>query len=390
MLTRLSGVIAPAGKQVGVLARAMSTDTRSFQIRAPYVTHNCEGPQTEEVETSKEEMIQFHKDMYRIRRMEITADGDYKAQKIRGFCHLYDGQEAVCVGMEAALTKEDSIMAPYRCHGLQLQRGSTVKGILAELYGNEEGDSMGKGGSMHFYSKKNRFWGGSGIVGATGPIGTGLAFAHKYLNKDGPSPIAVAMYGDGAANQGQIYEAANMAKLWGIPVIYMTENNQYGMGTSTDRSTANPFYYKHGSSLDIPGIKCDGMDVLAVKECISWIKKFMAAEPQPIYLEMKTYRYHGHSMSDPGITYRSREEIQEMRQTKDCIDLVKRRIVEAEWATEAELKATEKRIRAEVAAEAAEAAAGSKPRPELLFEHIMEEGRPEYIRMPNAVNSVRS
>jgi pyruvate dehydrogenase E1 component alpha subunit len=322
--------------------------------------------------------------------MEIQADSDYKAQKIRGFCHLYDGQEAVAVGMEAAITKEDSIMAPYRCHGLQLQRGSTVKGILSELYGKEEGDSMGKGGSMHFYSKKNRFWGGSGIVGATGPIGTGIAFAQKYLAKTGPAPIAIAMYGDGAANQGQIYEAANMAKLWGIPIVYLTENNQYGMGTSTDRSTANPFYYLHGSSLNIPGIKCDGMDVLAVKKCLQWIKAWMAESPQPIYLEMKTYRYHGHSMSDPGITYRTREEIQKMRQTRDCIDLVKQRILEAEWATEAELKAVEKEIRAEVTEAAKAAAAGREPRPELLFEHIFHEGRPSHIRMPNAANSVHA
>ncbi len=248
--------------------------------------------------------------------MEIACDNEYKSRNIRGFCHLYDGQEAVGMGMEAALTKADSITTSYRCHGIQYLRGDTVKRIVAELFGFEQGTVKGKGGSMHFYSKKNRFWGGAGIVGAQVPVGVGVAFADKYLNKGKfPTPVSMVLYGDGAANQGQIWEAANMAKLWSLPAVFVCENNQYGMGTSISRHSSNPDYYKQGGVV-IPGVQCDGMDVLAVRECTKFVKEYAGSGKGPIFMEVKTYRYHGHSMSDPGITYRDRDEVNNMRQSR--------------------------------------------------------------------------
>ena len=205
--------------------------------------------------------------------MELTFDSEYKARAIRGFCHLYDGQEAIAAGLQASLKKEDDLTTSYRCHGLQLIRGDKVRHIAAELFGFESGSSKGKGGSMHFYSKARRFWGGSGIVGAQVPVGVGLGFANMYLAKrQWPTTIAVTMYGDGAANQGQIFEAANMAKLWSIPVILLCENNQYGMGTSVSRHSSTPDYYKQGG-VTIPGVQCDGMDVLAVKEAVKYCRE---------------------------------------------------------------------------------------------------------------------
>ncbi len=185
---------------------------------------------------TKEELLHYHKEMYTVRRMEIACDTEYKARNIRGFCHLYDGQEAICMGLQSALDKEDHIATSYRCHGFQYIRGGSVKSIVAELFGFEQGCEKGKGGSMHLYSKKNRFWGGSGIVGAQVPVGVGLGFAEKYRVKgQWPSKVSVSMYGDGAANQGQVWEAANMAKLWSLPAIFLCENNQYGMGTAINR-----------------------------------------------------------------------------------------------------------------------------------------------------------
>lgn len=349
----------------------------------------CDGPGegNVEVETTKEELLGFHEEMYRVRRMEIACDTEYKARNIRGFCHLYDGQEAVASGLQAGLDKTDNVISTYRCHALQLVRGDSVSSILAELFGLEQGSSMGKGGSMHFYSKKNRFWGGAGIVGAQVPVGAGLAFADKYLAGGFPSPITMAMYGDGAANQGQIWEAANMAKLWNLPVVFLCENNQYGMGTSTDRSSANVNYYQQGGVI-IPGVRCDGMDVLAVKKCVQWVKEYVGGGSGPLFLEMKTYRYHGHSMSDPGLTYRNRDEVASMRKTKDCIELVKSRLMEAGWATEAELKEKEKEVRAEVARALEEAKAGHEPRAELLDRDIFLDEMPAHVRMPDNAKSI--
>ena len=205
---------------------------------------------------TKEELLHYFSEMYTVRRMEIACDTEYKARNIRGFCHLYDGQEAIGMGLQAALSKEDHIASSYRCHGLQYFRGGSVKGIVGELFGFEQGDSKGKGGSMHLYSKERRFWGGAGIVGAQVPIAAGLAFMERYKTKGAegvPMNVAVGMYGDGAANQGQIWEAANMAKLWKLPLILLCENNQYGMGTSTSRHSSNDAYYTQGG-VTIPGV----------------------------------------------------------------------------------------------------------------------------------------
>lgn len=278
--------------------------------------------------------MHFFRTMYTIRRMEIACDTEYKARNIRGFCHLYDGQEAIAMGMQAAIAKDDDVITAYRCHGIQLVRGDSVKRIVGELFGYSLGSSKGKGGSMHFYSKKNHFWGGSGIVGAQVPVGVGLAFANMYrAGRQWPAPISISMYGDGASNQGQIYEVANMAKLWNIPAVFVCENNQYGMGTASTRSSANPDYYKQGG-VAIPGLQCDGMDVLAVREAFKYAKAHAGSGKGPIFLEMKTYRYHGHSMSDPGITYRDRDEVANMRASRDCIEQVKTRLVESGWATQ--------------------------------------------------------
>ena len=215
-----------------------------------------------------------------------------QARKIRGFCHLYDGQEAIALGLQSALTKNDNLISSYRCHALQYIRGDTIKRIVGELFGFELGSEKGKGGSMHFYSKKNRFWGGSGIVGAQVPVGVGVAFAEMYKAKKaweqpGGIPICVTMYGDGASNQGQLYEAVNMAGLWKIPVVMLCENNQYGMGTSTKRSSVNDEYYKQGG-VSLPGIQCDGMDVLASREALRIAKAWAGSGKGPIFLEMKT------------------------------------------------------------------------------------------------------
>lgn len=335
-------------------------------------------------EASKEELLRVHETMFRIRRMEISCDSEYKAKNIRGFCHLYDGQEAVAVGMQESLSARDNIIGTYRCHALQLVRGERVSRIVGELFGRGGGSSGGKGGSMHFYSKKNRFWGGAGIVGAQVPVGAGLAFADRFQhvqaggNPDGPMPVTVAMFGDGSANQGQIWEAANMSKLWGLPIMFMCENNQYGMGTSVERHSSNPDYYTMGG-VRIPGIKINGMDYLSVREGFKWAKEF-AGQGQPLYVEVQTYRYHGHSMSDPGLTYRGKEEVKTMRETKDCIKLITKRIVDNGWASEKELKDVEKRIKAEVQEEVEAARAMPLPEAGELYTDIFFNETPKFIR----------
>jgi pyruvate dehydrogenase E1 component alpha subunit len=328
--------------------------------------------------------------MYTMRRMEITCDNEYKARQIRGFCHLYDGQEAVATGIDAAFDIEDSWITSYRCHCIALARGATVKQITAELFGNTGGSTKGKGGSMHFYNKKNNFFGGQGIVGAQVPVATGLAFANKYNAKPGETMnVAIGCYGDGAANQGQIWEAANMAALWKLPMIFCIENNQYGMGTSIDRHSSIQDYYKMGNA--IPGVKIDGMNVLAVKEGMRFAKEHCGNGNGPMYIEMMTYRYHGHSMSDPGTTYRNREEIAFTRSTRDPLEFVKKCLVDAEFATQEELKEIEKRIRKQVAQEVLEAKECPRATPENLWEHVFATGlepqgpmeMPPHIRMPN-------
>lgn len=311
-----------------------------------------------------------------IRRMEMAADRLYKEKKVRGFCHLSTGQEAVAVGIEHALTKEDAIITAYRCHGFALMRGGTVKSIIGELLGRREGIAHGKGGSMHMFS--TGFYGGNGIVGAQVPVGAGIAFAHQYT---GSKTATIALYGDGASNQGQVFEAFNMAKLWGLPILFGCENNKYGMGTSAARSSALTDYYKRGQY--IPGLKINAMDVLAVKAAVEYGREYTSNGNGPLVLEYVTYRYGGHSMSDPGTTYRTREEIQRMRSTQDPIAGLKQKILDWEVCTEDELKAIDKEARTTVDGEVAEAEQMAAPEatPKILYEDIYVRGsEPAFMR----------
>src|SRR5271168_3708258 len=267
--------------------------------------------------------------------MEMAADRLYKEKKIRGFCHLSTGQEAVAVGIEHAIDKSDSVITAYRCHGFAMMRGGAVKSIIGELLGRRAGIAYGKGGSMHMFAPG--FYGGNGIVGAQVPVGAGLAFASQYMNKPN---VTVALYGDGASNQGQVFEAFNMAKLWNLPIIFGCENNRYGMGTSAARSSALTEYYKRGQY--IPGLKINAMDVLAVKAAVQYGKEYTTNGNGPLVFEYVTYRYGGHSMSDPGTTYRTREEIHRMRSTNDPIAGLKQKLIEWNVTTEEELKAIDK------------------------------------------------
>eukprot|EP00544_Gedaniella_sp_CCMP2646_P004263 CAMPEP_0202490846 /NCGR_PEP_ID=MMETSP1361-20130828/8120_1 /ASSEMBLY_ACC=CAM_ASM_000849 /TAXON_ID=210615 /ORGANISM="Staurosira complex sp., Strain CCMP2646" /LENGTH=399 /DNA_ID=CAMNT_0049120813 /DNA_START=59 /DNA_END=1258 /DNA_ORIENTATION=- len=376
------------------LHRFFSADTATFDLTGSFETYQLDTQPNNEITTSKDELMNMFETMYTMRRMEITCDNEYKARNIRGFCHLYDGQEAVATGIDAALTKEDSWITSYRCHCVALIRGGTVEKVVGELFGGLEGYSRGKGGSMHFYNKDWNFYGGQGIVGAQVPVGTGLAFANKYNAKPGePMNVAVACYGDGAANQGQVWEAANMASLWKLPMIFCIENNHYGMGTSIDRHSSHSDYYKMGNH--IPGIRIDGMNVLAVKEGMRFVKEYCSSGNGPMYVEMMTYRYHGHSMSDPGTTYRNREEIAFTRSTRDPLEFVKKTMIEAGFADPEELKETEKRIRKSVQKAVLKAKEFHRPPLEELTKHIFipsldkrgESEYPKHIRMPDYAKS---
>ncbi len=308
----------------------------------PPATPNRERPdEPERYKASKDELLGFYKQMLLIRRFEERAGQLYGLGFIGGFCHLYIGQEAVAVGLQSALDGDkDSVITGYRDHGHMLAYGIDPKVIMAELTGRQAGISKGKGGSMHMFSTEKKFYGGHGIVGAQVSLGTGLAFAHKY-NEDGG--VTLAYFGDGAANQGQVYESFNMAELWKLPIIYVIENNQYAMGTSVNRSSAEDQLYKRGESFRIPGIQVDGMDVLACRgaaeEALAWVR----AGKGPIILEMKTYRYRGHSMSDPA-KYRSREEVQAVRDKSDPIEQAKKEL-EAMGMKEDDFKPIETEIR---------------------------------------------
>lgn len=287
---------------------------------------------------TRDDGLKYFKDMTVIRRMETAANAMYKAKEIRGFLHLYSGQEAVCVGMEAGITPTDSIITAYRDHGWAYTRGLSPSSILAELTGRSGGCQKGKGGSMHMYTET--LFGGNGIVGAQVPVGAGIAFAHSY-KEDGK--VCIALYGDGAANQGQIFEAFNLAALFKSPCMFTCENNHYGMGTSDVRAAANPHYYTRGDA--VPGIKIDGMNVLAVRDFTKAVTDWMRAGNGPVVAEVETYRYYGHSMSDPGTSYRTRDEVQEVRKTKDPITQLKSFLLEGELATNEELKEIEKECR---------------------------------------------
>ncbi|ORX97369.1 pyruvate dehydrogenase E1 component subunit alpha [Basidiobolus meristosporus CBS 931.73] len=276
--------------------------------------------------------------------------------------------------MEKAITPKDHVITSYRCHGFTWIRGGSIKSVLAELMGRKDGISQGKGGSMHMFS--NRFYGGNGIVGAQVPLGAGLAFTSQYT-EDGS--CSFGLYGDGAANQGQVYEAFNMAKLWNLPAVFVCENNLYGMGTSAERSSANVEYFKRGDY--IPGIKVNGMDVLSVYQACKYAREWTTSGKGPIILEMHTYRYGGHSMSDPGTTYRTREEVQTMRSTRDPVTGLKARLLNEGIATEEELKSIEKRTRKIVDEEAAAAKASPEPEVQELWTDIYAPGsEPKFLR----------
>jgi pyruvate dehydrogenase E1 component alpha subunit len=283
----------------------------------------------------------FYSDMLLIRRFEERAGQLYGMGLIGGFCHLYIGQEAVVVGMQANLTPHDQVITAYRDHGHMLACGMDPKGVMAELTGRHSGYSKGKGGSMHMFSSEKQFYGGHGIVGAQVPLGTGLAFADKYKNN---GAICVTYFGDGAANQGQVYESFNMAELWKLPVVYIVENNQYAMGTSVERSSAETRLYKRGSSFNVPGEEVDGMDVEAVHAAGRKAVEYCRSGNGPMILEMKTYRYRGHSMSDPA-KYRTREEVQTVKEKHDPIEHLGQKLIARGIATADELKAIDKEIR---------------------------------------------
>ncbi|CAL9104447.1 unnamed protein product [Musa textilis] len=339
----------------------------AVETSVPFTGHKIEPP-SRLVDTTPSELLSFFRDMSMMRRMEIAADSLYKSKLIRGFCHLYDGQEAVAIGLEAAITKKDAIITAYRDHCIFLARGGSLVESYAELMGRRSGCSKGKGGSMHFYKKDSGFFGGHGIVGAQVPLGCGLAFAQKYT-KEGT--VSFALYGDGAANQGQLFEALNISALWDLPVILVCENNHYGMGTAEWRAAKSPAYYKRGDY--VPGLKVDGMDVLAVKQACKFAKEY-ALQNGPIILEMDTYRYHGHSMSDPGSTYRTRDEITGVRQERDPIERIRKLILSNEVATASELKDIEKEVRKEVDDAIAQAKESPMPDPSELFTNVYAKG----------------
>ena len=303
---------------------------------------------------SGEELLACYKKMLLLRRFEEKAGQMYGLGLIGGFCHLYIGQEAVAVGIERAIGRDDPVVTSYRCHGHALARGVPPRLVLAELAGRGAGLSGGKGGSMHMFAPDRAFWGGHGIVGAQVPIGTGIAFALKYRGADG---VCVVCFGDGAANQGQVYEAYNMAALWRLPAVYVIENNEYAMGTAVKRATAEVELFKHAEGFGIPGIQCDGMDAVAVRDAMREAASWARAGNGPMLVEAKTYRYRGHSMSDPA-KYRSRDEVREMRQDRDPIDRVRQRLIEGGHADDDALKALDREIRAAIA-EAAEFAQNS-------------------------------
>ena len=309
-------------------------------------------------EASPEEFLAHYRDMLLIRRFEEKAGQMYGMGLIGGFCHLYIGQEAVVIGMQAAITPDDAVITSYRDHGHMLACGMEARGVMAELTGRRGGYSKGKGGSMHMFSREKGFFGGHGIVGAQVPLGTGIAFGKKYRKEDS---VALTYLGDGAVNQGQVYEAFNMASLWKLPVVYVIENNKYGMGTSIERASARTDLYQRGQAYGIPGMQVDGMDVLAVKEAGKKAVAHARGGKGPYILEMLTYRYRGHSMSDPA-KYRSKEEVQKVRQEQDPIEGLKARILDLGVVNADQLKEIDREVKA-IVSEATEFAQNS-PEPD--------------------------
>ncbi len=315
-----------------------------------------------------EELISYYRDMLLIRRFEEKAGQLYGMGLINGFCHLYIGQEAVVVGMQSTISSDrDSVITSYRDHGHMLACGMDSKGVMAELTGRSGGYSKGKGGSMHMFSREKNFYGGHGIVGAQVPLGTGLAFAHQYKGDNG---VCLCYLGDGAVNQGQVYESFNMAALWKLPVVYIIENNKYAMGTSIERASAGTDLCRRGAAYNIPGKAVDGMDVLAVREAGEEAVNHARSGNGPFILEMKTYRYRGHSMSDPA-KYRTKEEVAKMREQHDPIDRLRAKLLADALVTEDGLKEIDRDVKA-IVTEAAEFSQTSpEPDPSELWTDIL-------------------
>ncbi|MEL6111447.1 MAG: pyruvate dehydrogenase (acetyl-transferring) E1 component subunit alpha [Pseudomonadota bacterium] len=344
---------------------AQKTAKKSTKKAAP--NDVAKVPPLSNLTATKDELLAYYEDMLLIRRFEEKAGQLYGMGEIGGFCHLYIGQEAVVVGMEAVKQDGDQVITGYRDHGHMLACGMDPKGVMAELTGREGGYSKGKGGSMHMFSKEKEFYGGHGIVGAQIPLGTGLAFANRYRDE---KKVSFTYFGDGASNQGQVFEAMNMAQLWKLPVVFIIENNHYAMGTSTTRSHADTHLYRRGASFGIPGMEVDGMDVLAVREAGREAVEHARTGKGPYVLEMKTYRYRGHSMSDPA-KYRTREEVDSMRENSDPIRRIEKRIMDGNHANEADLKAIDKDIKATVKAAADFSLESPLPAPEELYTDIV-------------------
>jgi pyruvate dehydrogenase E1 component alpha subunit len=346
------------------VARSAKKSAVSQTTNAPEIPRP---PQPERYKAGKDELLQLYREMLLIRRFEERAGQLYGLGLIGGFCHLYIGQEAVAVGLQSAMTVgKDSVITGYRDHGHMLAYGIDPKIIMAELTGREAGISHGKGGSMHMFSVDHGFYGGHGIVGAQVPLGTGLAFAHKYRDDGG---VCLTYLGDGAVNQGQVYEAFNMASLWKLPVIYAIENNKYAMGTSVARSHSEPLLYRRGESFRIPGLQVDGMDVLAVRGAAQVALEWVRGGKGPLIIEFNTYRYRGHSMSDPA-KYRTREEVQEVREHRDPITHAERELEEM-GVKEEELKAIDKEIKDIVVGAAKFAEEAPEPDPKELYTDVL-------------------
>lgn len=320
-------------------------------------------------EATRDELLKYYREMLLIRRFEERAGQLYGMGLIGGFCHLYIGQEAIAVGIEAAKRPGDQFITGYRDHGHMLVCGMDPREVMAELTGRSGGSSRGKGGSMHMFSTEAAFYGGHGIVGAQVSLGTGLALANAYR---GDGKVSWAFYGDGAANQGQVYESFNMAQVWKLPVVYVIENNEYAMGTAIDRSSSETRLYKRGVSFNIPGEEVDGMDVTAVKAAAQRAAEHCRTGNGPYLLEMKTYRYRGHSMSDPA-KYRTREEVDEVRKTRDPIEHVEDLLEKNGWADEAALKAIDAEVKRIVADAAEFARTSPEPDPSELYTDVYTE-----------------
>jgi len=323
-------------------------------------------PSSDSAPVSLDELLTHYRGMLLIRRFEEKAGQMYGMGLIGGFCHLYIGQEAVVTGMQAAIRAGDSVLTSYRDHGHMLACGMDPKGVMAELTGRRGGYSKGKGGSMHMFSREKGFFGGHGIVAAQVPIGTGIAFAHKYR---GEETLCLTYLGDGAVNQGQVYEAFNMAALWRLPVIYVIENNKYGMGTSIERASARTDLFQRGQAYGIPGQQVDGMDVMAVKRAGQKAVANARAGKGPVILEMLTYRYRGHSMSDPA-KYRTKEEVQKVRHERDPIERLRKVLLDRGDVDEAALKKIDREVK-DIVSEAAEFAQNSpEPDPSELYSDV--------------------